>query len=349
MDPVVRFAARNLASLLLIGASAFALQSAGGYHLLKKIPFPAAEGGGEYFDYITFDPSSRRIYLARGTEIEVLDADRGTVAGVITGFKRDHGIALIPDLGRGFITDGAAALAVIFDLKTLKIIGQVKVDPDADSVLYDPASKHVFVFSGEANSATVIDPAKETVIARLPLGGAPEQAVADGKGMIYNNLQDKNEVIAFDSRTLQIKARWPVAPGGRPVSIAMDRQHGRLFIGGRDPQSLVVLNADNGKIVAGPFPIGARVDTSVYDPETGLVASSTGDGAISIFHEDSPDKLSVVETIKTEFGAKTMAIDPRTHNLYVDTSDFETPAATGGKQPQPKAIPGTFRLLIYGR
>ena len=349
MEPVVRSIARSLAGLLFIVASIFAFQSAGGYHLLKKIPFPAAEGGGEYFDYITFDPGSRRVYLAHGTEIEVLDADRGTIVGAITGLKRDHGVALIPDLGRGFISDGAAALAVIFDLKTLKTIGQVKVDQDADSVLYDPVSKHVFVFSGESNSATVIDPVKETVIARLPLGGAPEQAVADGKGMIYNNLEDKNEVIALNSRTLQIKARWPVAPAGRPVSIAMDRQHRRLFIGGRDPQSLVVLDADNGKIVAGPFPIGARVDTSVYDPETGIVANSTGDGAIHIFHEDSPDKLSVVETVKTEFGAKTMAIDPKTHNLYVDTSDFDTPAATGGKQPQPRAIPGTFRLLIYSR
>jgi YVTN family beta-propeller protein len=334
---------------LVFAASVCAFQSVGGYHLLKKMPLPAAQGGGEYFDYINFDAASRRVYLARGTEINVLDADKGTVIGAITGLKRDHGIALAPDLGRGFISDGAAAQAVIFDLKTLKTIGQVKVDADADSILYDPVSKHVFVFCGESNSANVIDPGKGTVIATLHLGGAPEQAVVDGRGMIYNNLEDKNEVIALDSRTLEIKARWPVAPGGRPVSIAMDRDHRRLFIGGRDPQSLVVMDADSGKIVGGPYPIGARVDTNVYDPATGMVASATGDGTIQIFHEDSPDKLSSVETVKTEFGAKTMALDPKTHNLYVDTSDFETPPATGGKQPQPRAVPGTFRLLIYGR
>jgi YVTN family beta-propeller protein len=345
-----RYRARKSAAVVFfIAASAFAFQTVGGYHLLRKIPLPAAEGGGEYFDYITFDAGARRVYLSHGTEIEILDADHGTVVGNIAGFKRDHGVALIPELGRGFVSDGATGQAVIFDLKTLKTIGQVKVDEDADSILYDPASKHVFVFSGQANSAIVIDPVKETVIARLPLGGAPEQAVADGKGMIYNNLENKDEIVALDSRSLEIKARWPVAPGGRPVSIAMDRQHRRLFIGGRDPQSLVVMDADNGKIVAGPFPIGARVDTNVYDPQTGMVASSTGDGTIHIFHEDSPDKLSMVETVKTEFGAKTMALDPKTHNLYVDTSDFQTPEATGGKQPQPRAVPGTFRLLIYGR
>ena len=346
---VVRVILNSVAGLLVAGASVLAFQSVGGYHLLKKIPLPAAEGGGEYFDYITFDAGTRRAYLSHGTEIEILDAGRGTVVGVINGLKRAHGVALVPDLGRGFISDGAAAQAVIFDLKTLKTIGQVKVDADADSILYDPASKHIFVFSGESGSATVIDPVKETVIDRLLLGGAPEQAVADGRGMIYDNLEDKNEVIALDSRSLEIKARWPVAPGGRPVSIAMDRQRRRLFIGGRDPQSLVVMDADSGKITGGPFPIGARVDTNVYDPATGMVASSTGDGTIQIFHEDSPDKLSVVETVKTESGAKTMALDPRTHNLYVDTSDFETRAAAGGKQPQPRAIPGTFRLLLYGR
>jgi hypothetical protein len=168
--------------------------------------------------------------------------------------------------------------------------------------------------------------------------------------MIYDNLEDKNEVIAIDSRTLAIVARWPVAPAGQPVSIAMDREHRRLFIAGRNPQLLVVMNPDNGTIIGDPFPIGARVDTNVYDPETGLVAASTGEGTIHIFHEDSPDKFSVVETVKTEFGAKTMALDPKTHNLLVDTADFDPPAAAtpGKRPPQPRPRPGTFRLLIYG-
>ena len=196
----------------------------------------------------------------------------------------------------------------------------------------------------------MIDPAKGTVIATISLGGAPEQAVADGKGMIYDNLEDTNEVIAIDSSTLKIKSRWKVAPAGQPVSIAMDRQHRRLFIGGRNPKMLVVMDADSGKIIGQSFPIGDRVDANVYDPETGMIAAATREGTIHVFHEDSPDKISLVEIVKTEFGAKTMALDPKTRNLYVDTSDFgPAPAPTPQqKNPQPVAKPGTFRLLIYG-
>ena len=336
--------------LFLLGAVVFAFQAVGGYHLLQKIPLGAAEGGGEYFDYITFDAAARRLYLSHGTEIEVLNADDGSVTGKIGGLKRDHGVALVPELGRGFITDGDAGQVVIFDLKTLKTTGHVKAEADADSIIYDPVSKRIFVFNGEPNSCTVIDPAKGTVVATLPLGGAPEQAVADGKGTIYDNLEDKNEVIAIDSRTLKIKSRWPVAPAGQPVAIAMDREHRRLFIAGRKPQLLVFMDADDGKIIGQPFPIGSRVDANVFDPETSLVASSTGEGTIHIFHEDSPDKLSVVETVKTEFGAKTMALDPKTHNLLVDTADFDSVSAAPAQNgnPRPRAKPGTFRLLIYG-
>jgi YVTN family beta-propeller protein len=321
---------------------------ADGYHLLKNIPLGAAEGGGEYFDYITVDSTARRVYLSHGTEIEVLDADSGAVTGKITGgFKRNHGVALVPALGRGFISDGDLGQVVMFDLKTLKTTGQVKADMDADSILYDPASKHIFVFDGQPNNATVIDPAKGTVLATIPLGGAPEQAVADGKGTIFDNLEDKNEVIAIDSKTLKIKARWPVAPAGQPVSIAMDRLHRRLFIAGRNPKLLVMMDADSGKIIGDSFPIGGRVDTTIFDAKTGVVAASTGDGTIHIFHEDAPDKLSVVETVMTEFGAKTMGLDQKTHNLFVDTSEFEAPAPGG--RGQPRAKPGTFHLLIYGR
>src|SRR5579862_5378593 len=337
--------------LMLLGACLFALAATSDYHLIKKISFAAAEGEREYFDYINVDAVARRAYLSHGTEFLVVNLDTGELAGKVTGLKRDHGVALVPELGRGFISDGDAAQIVIFDLKTFKTVGQIKGEPDADSIIYDPASKRVFVFNGEPHSATVIDPVTGTVLATLPLGGAPEQAVADGKGMIYDNLEDTNEVIAINSRTLKIESRWPVAPAGQPVSMAMDRAHRRLFIGGRNPKLLVVMDADNGEIVGPPFPIGARVDANVFDPETAFVASATGDGTIHIFHEDSPDKFSVVETVQTEFGAKTMALDPETHNLLVDTSDFDSPGAATAKQPNPqrRAKPGTFRLLIYGR
>ena len=338
-------------SILLIGAYALAVPPTGGYHLLKKIPFGAAPGGSEYFDYINFDGATRRVYLSHGTEFIVVDADEGTTVGTIPGLKRSHGVALVPELNRGFISDGGAAQIVIFDLKTLKTIGQIKGEEDADFITYDPASKHVFVFNGTPKSATVIDPAKGTVIATMPLGGAPEQAVADGKGMIYDNLEDTNEVIAIDSRDLKIKSRWPVAPAGQLVSIALDQVHRRLFIGGRKPKMLVVMDADSGKIIGQPFPIGDRVDTNVYDPETGLIAAATREGTLHIIHEDSPDKYSVVEIVKTEFGAKTMGLDPKTHNLYLTTSDFGPAPAPTAQQPnpQPVATPGTFHLLIYGR
>lgn len=334
-------------ALLWLAAGLFAAPPPGGYHLLKKISLGAAEGGSEYFDYITVDGAARRIYLSHGTEVKVLDAGTFAVVGTITGLKRDHGIALVPELGRGFISDGDAGQVVVFDLKTLKTLGLVKADEDADSILYDATSKRVFVFNGRPKSATVIDPANDSVVATLHLGGSPEQAVADGKGTIYDNLEDTNEVIAIDSRTLQIKSRWPVAPAGQPVSIAMDRRSRRLFVGGRNPALLVAMDADSGKIVGGPFPIGDRVDTNIFDPDTGLVASSTRDGTINVFHEEADGKLTPVETVKTEFGAKTMGLDPQTHNLLVDTSDFTTPAP--GSNKQPSAVPGTFRLLVYGR
>lgn len=333
-------------SFLLLGAYALANPAAAGYHLIKRVPFSAAEGGGEYFDYITFDAAARRVYLSHGTEVRVVNADTWAEVGKVTGLKRDHGIAIVPELGRGFISDGDAGEVVIFDLKTLQTTGRIKADDDADSILYDAVSKRLFVFNGRPNSATVIDPAAGTVVATLPLGGAPEQAVADGKGTIFDNLEDKNEVIAIDSRALKITARWPVAPAGQPVSIAMDRQHRRLFIAGRNPSMLIAMDADSGKIIGPPFPIGTRVDANIFDPGTGLVASSTGDGAIHIFHQDSPDKLTVVETVKTEYGAKTMALDPQKHYLLVDTADFDPPAAGSAQR---KARPGTFHLLVYGR
>jgi len=335
--------------LLVVGAYVLASPPSG-YHLFKKIPFGAAPGSIEYFDYITFDAATRRVYLSHGTEVKVLDADSGSVVGTVSDLKRCHGIVVLNDLGRGFITDGDAGQVVIFDLKTFKKVGEVKADADADSIIYDSVSKRIFVFNGRPKSSTVIDPVKGTVIATIPLGGAPEQAVADGKGVIYDNLEDTNEVVAIDSRTLKIKSRWPVAPSGQPVAIAMDRQHRRLFISGRNPKLLVVMDADTGKIIGQPFPIGDRVDTNIYDPETGMIAASTREGTIHVFHEDSPDKVSIVETVKTEFGAKTMAHDPKTHNLYVDTSDFGTAPAPTPQQPnpQPVAKPGTFRLLIYG-
>jgi DNA-binding beta-propeller fold protein YncE len=337
-------------SFLLLGALALTAAT-GGYHLLKKYHFgPAAGSTREYFDYVMVDSAARRVYLSHGTEIKVIDADSGALIGDITGLKQDHGVAVAPEFGRGFISDGAQGKVVIFDLKTLKIIGDVKADQDADSIIYDPVSKRVFAMNGDPKTSTVIDAKTGTVAGTIALGGVPEFAVADGKGTVYLNLEDKNEIVAIDSQTLAIKSHWPLAPAGAPTGLALDQQHRRLFSAGRNPQMLVVVDADNGHVIQS-FPISAGVDAVAYDAETGLVFASTREGKIHVFHEDSPDKFSEVETVTTEFGAKTMGLDTKTHNLFVDTADFTAPPAPTPEHPHPgrTAVPGTFRMLVYGR
>ena len=346
-----RLSSRIAAGGLVVIFGALGLAATGGYHELKKYPFGAAEGSTrEYFDYITVDSSARRVYLSHGTEIKVLDADNGALVGNITGLKQDHGVAVAAEFGRGFITDGAQGIVVIFDLKTLKPLGQAKADKDADSVVYDPASKRVFVMNGDPNSCTVIDAKTGTVVRTLELGGGPEFAVADGKGTVYVNIEDKNELVAIDSLALKIKSRWSIAPAGGPTALAIDREHRRLFSAGRNPQRLVVLDADSGKVIQS-FPISAGVDAAAFDPETSLIFASTREGMIHIFHEDSPDKFSEVEAVKTEYGAKTMGLDTKTHNLFVDTADFAPPAAPTAERPHPQrtAVPGTFHVLVYGK
>lgn len=337
--------------VLMTSAFAMAMAFAGNYHQIKKYTFGAAEGSTrEYFDYITVDSSARRVYLSHGTEFKVINADTGALIGNITGLKQDHGVALAHEFGRGFITDGAQGKVIIFDLKTLKVIGEAKADQDADSIVYDPASKRIFVMNGDPHSSTVIDAKSGNVIGTIDLGGGPEFAVADGKGTVYVNIEDKNELVAIDSNTLKVKARWPVAPAGGPTALAMDQQHRRLFSAGRDPKMLVVIDADSGKVIQS-FPISGGVDAAAYEPETGLIFASTRDGVIHIFHEDSADKFSEVEAVKTEFGAKTMGLDTKTHNLFVDTADFTPLPPVSAENPRPRrnAIPGTFRVLVYGR
>jgi DNA-binding beta-propeller fold protein YncE len=337
-------------ALALLGTVALASPPGPGYHLIKKVRLGAAPGGGEYFDYVTVDSAARRVYLSHGAEVKVLDADNFSVVGTISGLKRCHGVVVLPELGKGFITDGDAATVAVFDLKTLKITGKIKSSPDADSIIYDPASKLIFTFNGDSKNSTVIDPVRETVVKVIDMGGAVEYPVADGKGTIYDNNEEKNDVAVVDTHTHTIKARWPVAPAGTPVAMAMDREHHRLFSSGRNPQLLVVMDADNGKIIQS-LPISSDADSNVFDPETALLFVATRVGKLHVFHQDSPDKLTEVETVKTEFGAKTMDLDTKTHNLFLTTADFgPAPAAPTKENPEAerKPIPGTFRVLIYG-
>lgn len=326
---------------ILIGSSLL-MAAPAGYHLLKKYTFGPAEGATrEYFDYVYVDSAARRVYLSHGTEVKVIDADSGALVGNITGLKQDHGVAIASEFNRGFISDGAQGKAIIFDPQTLKIVGEAKADKDADGIIYDPFSKRVFVMNGDPHSSTVIDAKSGSVVGTIELGGGPEFAVADGSGTVYINLEDKSELVAVDSQSLKIKSRWPLAPVGGPTALAMDVAHHRLFSAGRNPQMVAMIDAENGKVLQS-FPISAGVDAAAFEPETGLLFVSTREGMVHVFHEDSPDKMSVSETIKTEYGAKTMGLDTKTHKLFLDTADF---SGTAGQRRS--AIQGTFRLLVY--
>jgi DNA-binding beta-propeller fold protein YncE len=341
----------------LLGAYAQQKPAGSGYHLIKTISLPPAPGGDEYYDYITVDADARRVYVSHGAEVVVLNADDYSVVGRIGGLVRSHGIALVQELGKGFVTDGDARTAadvqklVVFDLKTLKVTGEIRTGQvDTDAIIYEPVTKHIFVFNGDSHNTTVIDPVKQTVITNIDLGGAVQFPAVDGKGMVYDNGQEKNEILVIDAHTNTLKARWPTAPEGQPVSMAIDQKNRRLFSAGRGPQMVAMVDADNGKVLQ-TFPISAGVDANAFEPATGMLFVSTREGMIHIFHEDSPDKLSEVETVKSEFGARTIQVDPKTHKLFLSTADFNPPAAPTEKQPhpQPTPKPGNFRVLVFGR
>ena len=286
--------------------------------------------------------------------MNVLDADTRAVLGDIPGMHLVHSIAVVKELGRGFISDGSGPTAsgsggdrvVIFDLASLKILGEIKTSPNPDCLIYDPASRRIFTFSGVGKNVSVIDPEKGTLVATIPIGGKAEYAVADGAGTIYDNVEDTNEIVAIDSRALTVKARWPAAPAGGPTALAMDREHRRLFSAGRNPKMLAVLDADSGRVIQS-FPIGGNVDAVAYEPATGLVFTSTGEGRLDIFREESPDKFEAIQTVYTPPGARTMALDPKTHNLFLVTADFGPPPAP--PDPHPRIMSDTFTLLVYGR
>jgi hypothetical protein len=337
--------------LLLLGADRLAAQSTVNYHLIKTVPLPAAPGTREYFDYLSVDADARRLYVTHGTEVDVLNVDDYSLVGKIGGLQLSHAVVVLKDIGKGFITDGDGKKVIIFDPKTLKATGEVVTNqPDTDALVYDPASKYLFSINGNSGNATVIDPVKETAVKMIDLGGAAEFGVVDGKGTLFNNNEEKNDVVVIDTHTLAIKTRWPTAPAGTVTALAADLKNQRLFSAGRNPQFLVMMDATNGKVIQS-FPISAGVDAAVFEPESGLLFVSTREGMVHIYHEDSPDKLSEVQTLKTEYGAKTMALDPKTHNIFVSTSDFDPPAAPTEKQPRPlpRAKQGNFRVLVYGR
>jgi DNA-binding beta-propeller fold protein YncE len=304
-------------------------------------------GGDGSWDYLTVDDLNHRLFVSHFSQVEVIDLNTGKQAGVIPGTSGVHGIAIAPQQGRGFITCGNANTVVVFDLKTLEIVSRLPTGGKPDAVMFDPTSKRVFAMNGKDSSATVIDGVKASVVETFPLGGKPEFTVADGKGSAFVNLEDKDAVARFDTVRMQVTATWPVAPCKAPGSMAIDRKSNRLFIGCHN-DLMVVLDAENGKVVA-QAPVGHGVDAAVFDPENALIFQSSGDGKVTVIHEESADRYAVVSTLATAPGAKTMTIDLRTKYLYLSVADLgPAPAATqDNPNPKPSIIPGTFRILEF--
>jgi len=335
-----------LLPLLLTRSGVYAAPPGSGYHLLKKMPV-GGEGG---WDYLTVDSEARRIYLARGTHVMVVDEDKGEVVGDIPDTKGVHGIALAKDLGKGYTSNGQANTVTVFELATLKTLSTIKVTGEnPDSVLYDAANKRVWTFNGKTANATAIDASSGEVVGTVKLSGKPETPVLDGKGNIFLNIEDKNSLVEIDAKAMTVKHEYPLAGCEAPSGIAMDTAHRRVFSGCSDSKKLAVTDADTGKVVAAPE-IGEDTDASGFDPGTGLAFASCREGVLSIIHADSPDKYTNVANVKTEFGARTMAVDTKTHHVFVVTADFKpAPAATADNpHPRPQAVPGTFRILEYG-
>jgi YVTN family beta-propeller protein len=260
-----------------------------------------------------------------------------------------HGIALAPELGRGFTSNGREGTVTIFDLSTLKPITRVKVGENPDAILFDPATKRVFTFNGKSNDSTAIDAATGNVVGKISLGGKPEFAVTTGTGELFVNLEDKSELLSLDPKDLKVKSRWPLAPCQEPSGLALDAKNRRLFAG-CDNKMMAVVNADTGKVIA-TLPIGDGVDANAFDPETGLTFASCGEGVLTVAHEDSPGKFSIVQNVPTEKGARTMALDPKTHVVFLVTAKFGQPPAPTQAQPHPRppVLPDSFVVLVVGK
>jgi len=333
--------------LVVIGLllTSFAMAAAPGYHIVKTFKL-GGEGG---WDYLTFDTASRRLFISRATHVMVIDADSGKSLGDIPDTLGVHGIALAPDLKRGFISNGREGTVTIFNLTSLKALGKVKVGDNPDAILFDPATKRVFTFNGHSGDASAIDAAKGTIVGTIKLDGKPEFAVSDGKGEIFVNLEDKSLLLALDPNKLEVKSRWPLAPCQEPSGLAIDVKNRRLF-SACDNKMMAIVDADSGKLIT-TVPIGGGVDAAAFDPETNLAFASCGEGVLIVVREDSPNKFSVAENVPTREGARTMALDPKTHQVFVVTAKFGPPPAPTPEQPHPRhtILPDSFVVLVLGK
>jgi len=332
--------------LCAAAAVATAQQPPGGYHLVRTISL-GGEGG---WDYLTADAAGHRLYVSHATRVQVVDTEKNAVIGEIPDTEGVHGIALAPEVGRGFTSNGRAGTVTVFDLKSLAVITTVKVTGEnPDAITFEPVSRRVFTFNGRSADATAIEAGSGQVVGTLPLRGKPEFAVADGRGRIFVNIEDTSELVSFDARTLKVEGRWKLSPCEEPSGLAIDREHRRLFsVCGN--KLMAVVDGDTGKLIA-TLPIGSGVDGVAFDPVTGFAFSSNGEGTVTVVHEDSPEKFTVVGNVQTKRGARTISLDSATHRLYLPTAQFGPPPSPTPDRPRPRPsiLPGTFEVLVLER
>ena len=324
---------------LLVIALGGQAQPSAPYKVLKKIDL----GGEGAWDYLTVDAPARRLYITRTSHVMVMDLDKNTVVGDIPGTKGVHGVALAPKHKRGFTSNGGDSTVTIFDVESLKEKSRVKVGTGPDAILYDPATDRIFTMNAGSKDVTALAAGTGEVVGTVKLEGRPEFAVSDEKGTIFVNIEDKNEVVAFDAKDLTVKHRWPLAPGETPTGLAIDLARRRLFSTCRN-EKMIILDADSGKILASPA-IGKGTDACIFDRATGLAFSSNRDGTLTVVEETADGKYRVRENVPTQYGAKTMALDPKTQRFYLSTAQFKEPAQ--GKKAAP--VPGSFTILVVGK
>lgn len=331
-----------LAVLLGAGVGAGSAQS---YHVVNTYTL----GGDGGWDYLALDTVGHRLFIARSNRVMVVDPDNGKVLAEIPGLKGAHGVAFAYEAGHGFATSGADSSVVMFDLKTLQVLGRTTAAPDADAILYDPATKRIFTFNGDSHNASVIDVATGQRIGSIELGAGPEFGVSAADGKLYVNLEDKGAVAEIDAAAMKVTRQWSLAPCQAPTGLAIDRAHHRLFSGCRN-QMMAISDATTGKLIT-TVPIGQGVDACRFDPGTQLAFASNGDGTLTVVHEAAPDTFTVVANVATKRGARTMELDLKTHRVYTATADFgPTPAPTADRpRPRPSLVPGTFALLVLDR
>jgi YVTN family beta-propeller protein len=315
------------------------------YHFVKEIPI-GGEGG---WDILTIDSAASRLYLSHATKVVVVDLNTNSVTGEIADTPGVHAFVAVPKVQRGFSSNGKESKSSVVDLTTLKTTSKIDTGSNPDAVVYEPRHGEVYVFNHTGNSVTVINSKTATVSATIPLGGTPEFAAVDqAAGRVYCNIEDKSEVIAIDTTKHEVVAHWPLAPGEEPSGIAFDAAHHRLFSACHN-KMMTMLDTQSGKVV-GTTAIGTGVDGAAFDDATQLVFASCGEGVTNIVKEETPEKLRAVQTLKTERGARTMALDPKTHRIYLPSAQFQPPPSPspGASPGRPSVVPNTLKLLVYG-